>query len=331
MVYKRFGDYKNAVIQAYEKKSNEGTLPQNLVHHTDANLKKECVEEFLSRYSEKDSETFKNFFGRAASKAEYFKKVNDSKPDLFKPINIFLKKQRKSGTHSRYIEMLAWLINFEPRPFMQGDPYDLAEPIKESKPAIPDTKPIPEPVPSKPENDNDGPKEFEKDDLSDPSENDVLSEETPIQRFMPESVVDSSRTARLKNQLLKIYKPVKARSRSFLAGLVIAVCILVLYFMTKPHSMYWNGNEYKSVAFYQNVDGAFIVPLDTFQLAHQKKINDWSLITRNSIGIVHYSKIDNKVKFYTTGGTNPEDTSRRLLPLTEYMYEKYIVHRSQLK
>jgi hypothetical protein len=55
---------------------------------------------------------------------------------------------------------------------------------------------------------------------------------------------------------------------------------------------------------------------------------DWSLITRNSIGIVHYSKINGKVEFYTTGGTNPEDTARRLLPLTEYMFEKYIANKA---
>ena len=300
MDYKRFDDYKNAVIQAYEKKSTEGTLPQNLVHHTDANLKKECVEEFLSRYLEKDSETFKNFFGRAGNRAEYFKKVNDSKASLFRPINTFLRNQRKSGTNNRNIEMLAWLINFEPRPFMSGDPYDLTEPgnqpEREQAPDFPGDK--------------------------------TVTEETPIQSFIPEGITESSRITRLKNQFLKLYKPVRARPRSFLAGLVISASIVILYFVTKPYSMYWSGNEYKTVAFYQNVEGAFIVPLDTFQLAHQKKISNWSQITRNSIGIVHYSKIDNQLQFYTTGGTNPEDTSRRLLPLTEYMYEKYIVNKA---
>lgn len=272
MVLNTFKEYKKAVVLAYRQKKSAGILPRNLRDHTPANLKNECVNEFPSRYADKDSETFEALFGKAENKEEYFQKLRLSDPDIFRPLNNYL-KGNTDETRDRNIELLAWLIDFDQRPFR---PVDLS--------------------------DHDQP----------------LIKDNPIR---------VSNIERLRNQFLRFCKPVKDRPRSFLAGLVITTCILLLYFITKPRSMYWNGIEYRTVAFYQHIDGAFLVRIDTFQLAHQKKIKDWSMITRNSIGIVHYSKINNKVEFYNAGGTNPEDTTRRLLPLTVYMYEKYIVNK----
>jgi hypothetical protein len=290
-----FEKYKEAVLQAYEKKKHDGSLPHNLLHHTVANLRNECVNEFPGRYLDKDNNTFRTFLPPASSKEEYLHKLNLADPNIFKPLNNVLKRETVKGTARINIELLAWLLDLEWRPFKPLDPYYVTPPVEEPLPSNTNQRPLPEPIPWKPEHTD----------------------------------VELSKMARLRNKFLLICKPIKDRPKSFLAGLVIMTSILLLYFLTKPQKMYWNRYQYNTVAFYQNVDGAFFVPLDTFKLAHQKKLLDWSLITRNSIGIVHYSKINGKVEFYTTGGTNPEDTTRRLLPLTEYMFEKYIANKAK--
>lgn len=328
MDYKRFEDYKEAVIEAYEKKKTEGTLPHNLLHHTDANLKKEVLEEFATRYLPRDNEIFKNFFGRADNREQYFKKVNDCKPSLFRPLNIFLKEGKARKTHNRNIEMLAWLTDFHPRPFVPGDPYDFGVRTP--------------PVQSKPEDFKDPLKILPTVTTAMPGTNDhqILNPEIPGQGFssalpgeggdeptVPVAGAGTSGIRKLTEQLLNLARPVKERPKSFLAGLVIATSVLILYIITKPYKMYWNGNEYRTVLSYQNMDGTFIVPIDTFQLRHQKRITDLSSITRNHIGIVYYSRLDWVYKFYTVGGTNPEDTSRRLLPLSEGIYKNHVLNQ----
>lgn len=117
----RFEDYKQAVIASYKKKKLAGTLPPNLEDHTSANLRNECMAVFHKRYSDKDKETFKAFYGEKESEAEYYQKMKVTSPDKFKPLHLFLKHNMHKGTHYKNIELLAWLIDFEPRPHRPGD------------------------------------------------------------------------------------------------------------------------------------------------------------------------------------------------------------------
>lgn len=328
MDYIRFEDYKKAVILAYENKKKEGTLPHNLLHHTDASLKKECLQEFLSRYLPKDNETFKDIFGRAETKEDYYNIIDQSRASLLRPLNNFLRRGT-DGTHKRYFEMLAWLIDFEPRPFIGGDPYKLAKTTNNPPVKAPERLPLPEPIPEKivEQDDESNDKIPEKETEQNYSTEKILTN-TPIDDpIVPTNSVKGGKSNKLLKQLRSFCKPITDRPKIFLGLLVIVISILGLYFIFRPVKMYWDKFEYKTIAFYEHVNGAFTVPLDTLQLNNQRKIRDWSIITRNSIGIVHYSKINNKVEFFTIGGTNPEDTTRRLLPLTEYIYEKYVASK----
>jgi hypothetical protein len=248
-----FEQYKEAVISAYKQKKSDNTLSRNLVNHTPANLKNECVNELPTKYSEDDRETFKALFGKAESKEEYFQKVRLSDPDIFRPLNNFL-RGNTDQTHSRNIELLAWLINFKPRPFY------------------------------------------------------------PAKLIDPPVVIGPD-------------KKTWSKMKTIVLSSVIIACLVIVYILVKPRAMYWNGDEFKTVALYQNFEGRFIVELDTFRLAHQRKIRDYSKITRNSIGKVHYSRINNIYTFYTIGGENPDDTTRRLRPLSEVIWNKHVLHK----
>lgn len=92
--------------------------------------------------------------------------------------------------------------------------------------------------------------------------------------------------------------------------------------------MEWDKDHYESIACDQKVNGSVVVALDTSRLSHLKKITNIKSITRSDLRKVYYSKIDGTVEFYTTGGENPTDNRRRLLPMTEHMYEKYVLQKN---
>jgi len=315
---KRFEDYKQAVILAYQKKKNDGELPRNLLLSTPANLKKECMQVFPNRYSDRDKETFASLFEPANDAGEYLQKVRKASPDKFKPLDLFLKKDTKSGTSEKNIELLAWLIDFEPRPYRPGDIYDLVKSETELLAAETDQAKV----------------------------EDQACEEKIIENAIDENkVVDSSNNAKatkddskevsvttlissnVNNTDYQIPPKFNKTILAFIAAFAILIGSYLFFDRTKQEYMYWDGSQYKSIAYDQKVNGSIIVPLDTFRLVHLKKIKNTAVITRNAIGKVHYSKINGKVEFYTTGGENPEDSNRRLLPMTEYMYEKYVLHK----
>jgi len=266
---KPFEDYKTEVLLAYQKKKDEGLLPNNLVHHTPANIKRECINEFPARFSEKDTETFKSLVGPANSPDEYYKKIRDADPDIFRPLNNFLRGQT-DNTNDRNIYLLAWLINFEPEP---------EEPLEVT---------------------------------------------TVIPPLEPPSDIFSKTISWIRDEF-------KRKQTIYTIILIMLCAIIIWYGILKPRHMYWSGNEYKPLAFYQETEGLMVVKLDTFRLRHLKKITNLKLIKRTDIGKVHYSSIKREYQFYTTGGENPEDTTKRLLPMSELIYEKYVLKKQTLK
>ncbi len=90
--------------------------------------------------------------------------------------------------------------------------------------------------------------------------------------------------------------------------------------------MYWTGNQYKSIPCNEKFGDAAIIALDTFKVNHLKRITRPDTITHNSLGKVWYKKIKrDSVEFYTSGGEYPLDQTKRLMPLTDYMFNKYIL------
>lgn len=317
---KRFEDYKQEVILTYKKRRDEGTLPHNLRHLTTANMKKECLSVFPKRYSEKDEDTFKTLLSEERNSAEeYFKKINTVNPDIFRPLCNFL-KGNTTNTQNRNIELLAWLIDYQPRPHVEVDIYKLLQTESES-------------LANKRE--QSAKKESEEDNTVD------IVEETKEE--FPEPASTLTINGLLDNRSLdndqktgngKFGFPRKFNKAviSFFAAFVI-VGGSYFFYDKSNQCMYWNGDEYLTVACDQKIEGANILPRDTFRLKQLKRIKNISEITRGDIGKIYYSKVNGKVEFYTMGGAvnvdtssieNPTDSRKRLLPLSEHMYIEYV-------
>lgn len=112
-----FEDYATAVMKLYEVRKASRELSLNLTHPTPGNLKKECMELFKKYCDRNDRQMLKSFLERPAQEQLYSQTIRAFDRDKFKPLINFLKKRTK--THEKNIELLAWLIDFKPRPYIR--------------------------------------------------------------------------------------------------------------------------------------------------------------------------------------------------------------------
>lgn len=286
-------EYKKEVLLAYEKKKEDNTLHSNLKHPTYVNIKKECLRIFETRYTTKDSSVFEDLLGEYGTGEEYHKMLKKTDPNIFKPLYNFLRGQSNRPAE-KYIELLAWLIDFKPEP---ND--TLTDKAKKDTPPTPDGTPEPDPAPEKePE-----PEPIPKPENPAPNDKGLLG----IPR--------------------KLYKTITICLLAFFA---ISGAFYIWEIILKPKCMFWNGDRYQYIACDEKISyGTIILPLDPDKYAHLKRITKPSMIRLSDVGKVHYSKMNNEVMFYTTGGENPVDTARRLLPMTPYIYWKYAAGKKQ--
>lgn len=110
-----FEEYLKEILAAYEKKKAEGSLPPNLSQLTPGSFRRECIIVYRERYLSTDDEILRSFFGAADKEKGYGKIIDNSKADEFRQMPKILKGEL-SNPGLKYIELLAWLIDFKPRP-----------------------------------------------------------------------------------------------------------------------------------------------------------------------------------------------------------------------
>jgi len=351
MDLRRLENYNQAVIAAYKIAKNNHSLSANLDRPTPAKLKRECLDLFHERNTPQEYEPFKAFFGKKNNKQEYYNALQHADPDMFRPLNALLRSGAENNLTERNIHLLAWMINFEHGPYRPGGTYDFlsfknpsSPPEKTSEPGLDSEIPT-------------GQLEVE-----DKGESKDLEKEKPGAEEKPENLGNKTAT---NDESYDGKKPVRNDDTQFgktnerkeneqdptggsdrgsfpyttiprkfyttkivlLAAVVTVFASYLFYDKSKGQCMYWDGDEYQSIACDQKVDNTAIVLLDTSKLVHLKKITNLKEITRNDIGKVHYAKENGEVTFYTSGGENPTNSEKRLLPMTEYMFEKYVLNK----
>ncbi|WEK18342.1 MAG: hypothetical protein P0Y49_16250 [Candidatus Pedobacter colombiensis] len=141
-------DYKKAVIFDYHQKKVKRLLSLNLSHPTPAKLRHECLLVLNTRPQIKDEKIIRDFFNLGAISNDYSSSIERFDPEKLKPLDNYLKGKTVS-TEPRNIELLAWLIDFEPRPYQYGVIYATTKELPAEE--IKDIKEVFEPEQPKPE------------------------------------------------------------------------------------------------------------------------------------------------------------------------------------
>jgi hypothetical protein len=281
-----FIDYQNDVIRAYRQKQASGDLPDNLKRVITANLKAESAFVCAKRYSCQDERTLARYFEVSTDQQGYLDLINDRDADDFKSVYKFLRGETRKP-NEEIVEMLAWLIDFQPRPYLKW-------------------------VDQQP-----GKEEDKEEDKKERGKEKIITLPKP------------DRTGLSKKLKVVI---------SF--AMTIAVCMTVYILWpktpadagTKPTAivihhgkcMYWAGEQFKMGTYEVTHNDTPAFPVDTTLLANFRRITDLHTLSKHSIRRVWYAKINGQLEIFNQPGFHPVDTARRLLPLTAYMFNKYI-------
>jgi hypothetical protein len=313
-----FEDYKNEVLAAYKRKLDEASLSPNLLDPTPGNLRSECLIVYRERYTTNDDEILRLFF--SATDKGYIKSIENFKVDGFRQVSKIL-KGTLPNPGIKYIELIAWLINFTPRPstLFYSTP---------NKPKIPESR-VGSLINDKPTDDKEPNVEIEDEENIDTE----IKEENKGQGKTAEELQSEDKGT---NKLL--WK--KTIIATLLLIVISAISLLTYQFLTKESTpeqllasikgqkcMYWTGDHYQPISCNQKVNGTLVIGLDTQKLVHLRKITREDTITMKSLGKIWYSKINNQVEFYTDSGEHPTDNKRILKPASEHILVKYVLSK----
>ncbi|SMC35265.1 hypothetical protein [Cellulophaga tyrosinoxydans] len=113
---KTFETYKKEILEKY-KLENGGEVSIYMAKPTSANIRAACVLLLNKRNSIKDDHILNHFF-QFKNENNKLKEIQDFDVDKFKPIVNFLKGRAKN-TSTQNIELISWLIDFQPRPLQE--------------------------------------------------------------------------------------------------------------------------------------------------------------------------------------------------------------------
>lgn len=275
-------DYVKVVLSAYEEKKISGELSPNLLNPTPGNVREECLAIYGKDDKAKDDEVLRLFFSQPLGRGSYFDILENSRAHKFKQVPKILSGQvPKPGL--KYVELLAWLIDFPLRPITS---YNLS--LRD--------KPKEEPeVGKKLSLEKEKINTDEKDFTHNP---DKKKEDTePVEEIerQPEKSNENNR-----------YKFFLFKKRGF--GIVATV--ILIGFGLFPRYMIWKDDRYEWMMFAS--EDASVIAIDWDMVRNFRKVMRKDTLTEHSIGKLWYLKENNDHDVFTMGGKHPIFNHRSL-------------------
>jgi hypothetical protein len=313
-----FADYQKQILLTYHEKKAANQLSLNLTHATPAKLKRECMAVLSGRYEHRhDEKILSMFFGPRDNASAYMQAISACDTDKFRPLLAFL-RENIVATDQKNIELLAWLIDFQPRPFQWDRDYHKEYAAAEPKIGIKEEN---NPV-------------LEKEEVkeSEGLNGAAIAEVSEQPGEMIEDIAVTTTEVSESNNGTKGLASAFRRRNILVLLLIFTVASGGIYIWKireglvitgQEKCMYWAGDHYQPVSCNQKMDGTPVYALDTLKAQRFKKITKPDTLTSSSLGYVWYSKIDGAVEFYTADGFHPVHTERRLKPMTVLIMNKY--------
>lgn len=300
-----FSTYKAEVVRTYYQKKEVGDIPLNLLEPTPAKLKRECLAVFNIRRTKADLEVLRQFFGHCEDEVAYERAIRKIDTDKFRPLTKFLRREIENPD-DRNIFLLAWLIDFYPRPFKPGWQ------SKKNDTSSEKNDPYEESYSTPVEAGIEKPEELKL--LEDPhlikgrGIGLPLAERNYLDKYKKHGFIGLA-LLMIGAIGLSLNNTVKTSIHSLLSN---------------PQCMYWAEDHYVSVECDQQIPNIDVFPLVAFKLQHFKKITRRDTLTERDINKVWYASVNKQIEFYTTEGNDPREPRRQLRPMSKYIYEKYI-------
>ena len=328
-----FIDYTDLVLKAYIEKRESNRLSQLLMHPTAASIRQECLNVYNERNSRGvpvEENTLRAFFGVPPAGKNFGYIIERYNADKFRPLQSLIKGEIKNPAVIT-VELLAWLIDFNPRPL------GLAQKVLKNLNELPNTDiPITGSTKIQEGSNNAGTNEVEKKEVL-PIENDLTPEALLEGAGNKMPVIDNKDESKI--TAINLSQKSNHRRQKIITwfGLVIVILFGGLYGIQQFKSsgntpfgvsntacMYWDNDHYEQVPCNEEPGGRLILPLNEKKKEGFKRITREDTITERSINILYYISVNGKIEYYTEDGNHPVHINRTLKKLSRYMFEKHL-------
>jgi hypothetical protein len=284
-----FLDYQQAVIETYQRKKASNDLSPFLIHPTPANIRDACLSLIKNGIKKKDENILNGFVEARADRAGYVQAFENCDIDKFRPLVNFLKNPR-INTAKINVELLAFLIDHEPRPWVLGTTY----PVRESAAAT----------------------EGEERIVKDETEVVLLGTSVPAKEAEP-----SVRKGQGKKRKFLIVMGIAALC-------VCGYYIGDTTFRGNESCMYWSEDHFEKISCNEKVPNTTMIAFDEYRFNNFKKIMRPDTLDYTAIGKVWYAKSKGKYEFFTSDGIHPVNPNLELKRITDYIISKVILKDS---
>ncbi len=314
-------DYIKLVIEAYNKKRANNELSPLLAQSTPSKIRQECLNVYKERYDKKDDQILRAFFGPAEHR-QFLHLIREFETDRFRPLDNYIKGSTEK-TDDRNLELLAWLIDFQHRPYVFDKNFSLSD---------------------------------EEILLIDRSANDLQKKEAGLtpedeslqkKRAEPGNILKKEpheEQAENKKEVSILLDTISQNNtgknkykRAVIVFLILIVCAggiyavwqqkqgkLIMMGNASAGCMYWSEDHYEPVPCNEESKGRLILPLNKEKMKNFKRITKEDTITEKSIGVIYCISIGGGTEYYTTGGNHPVYVTRPLKLLSRYMFERHL-------
>lgn len=303
-----YQDYLNAIVQFYNEQKTMAGFPQGLLNPTRAKIRDECREACTNRFRNADIPILRHFF-KGDSQSEILKAINQIDLDKLRPLENFLWNGTGS-TRDKNIELLGWLIDFPERP---SDRYIQARKQEQETG----------------ESENTG----QPDQPTQKAANDPWGEDPRLPK-QKESGSATNTVGREENKLGQISNPVSLsfRKRMLMAVIAILMAAGVGYWFLRGQNrptkcMRWTGDYYEAVSCDSLVSNKMVVPLNEDALHNLRRVRRPDTIKKENRELYWYAKRGtDSVDVFTDGGKDPARNRKSLIPLSDHIYRKHVLH-----
>ncbi len=286
--------YKDDVRKKYINDKENGIIGGDLRNLTPGGLKKICLNSIDRNLSVEDRRTIEKFF-ELKSGENLLVKIKKYDIDCFRPICRFLRKKTETIQQHYAIELIAIIIDFNPRPYNRYYKNELDEKVIENE--------------------------------------DIEAFDTTI-NYISENEANPDIIVKSKNKKIFAWYSSASAMNKISFKIIIATILIVtttLFTITinsKPNWMIWKDDHYEKVNFNLNK-----YDFNQLKLYQKDRILNFKLIEANcdttffkedgSENIWYGKNKKGKLEYFTGFGLHPE-TAKTLKKITKHMIKKYI-------
>jgi hypothetical protein len=315
-------DYQDLVLATYREKCEERKLHLNLLKPTTVKLKRECLKKYDGSDEAKD--VFSDFFDK--DKMDNISLIlSQADPGDFRALLNHI-NGITTKTDEKNSELLAWLIDFRPRPSTTYYKSFDTSAVRSDELQTETTGGDDREGDSLGEDESNVDGELEKQDglVGDAKESTVGTADIVIIEQLIDEEHDGEEEIITGDPFETDYIPRFSPRQIIIAcTLLLSICsISYMIWERMPtkvrtpslgeNSMYWDGDHYEPVKNGAQKPGVAIIPLDLTLLQQQRKITLPDTMTKYSLGKVWYKGYKDNHEYFTTAGVYPPDTLRTL-------------------